>query len=225
MKAFPRWHYEFDLRGIRTPIFDPAHRNRHEQRRRYFFDPVVEDFDGRRVLDLGCNAGWWSLLAVEAGCDYVLGLDGRAMHTEQAELVFEASGVATDRYDFVTADVFEFDARDRFDVVLCLGLLYHVAKPVELFERMAAWTRSLLIVDTHLSRAPGSTLELRREDLPEDPRAAVGTPLVTWPTREAVLMLARVHGFTVETPIPRFTDWTGCEDYRDGDRLAFICRH
>ena len=32
---------------------------------------------GKRVLDLGCNAGFWSLNAAEAGADFVLGVDGR----------------------------------------------------------------------------------------------------------------------------------------------------
>ena len=30
---------------------------------------------GLRVLGLGCNAGWWSLKAIEAGCDFVAGID------------------------------------------------------------------------------------------------------------------------------------------------------
>jgi len=44
---------------------------------------------GKRVLDLGCNAGFWSLDALERGADFVLGLDGRRMHIDQANFVFE----------------------------------------------------------------------------------------------------------------------------------------
>lgn len=72
---FPRWHYEFDLNGVRTPIFNHRHVNRHEQRKNYFFRPLVRlcggSLSGKRVLDLGCNAGFWSLMAIEAGADYV----------------------------------------------------------------------------------------------------------------------------------------------------------
>src|SRR5690349_25791 len=89
--AFPRWHYEFDLQGEKTPIYDPTRRNRHLQRRKYFFDPLVQlaggSLKGKRVLDLGCNAGYWSLLAAQAGADYVLGIDGRQMHIDQSNLV------------------------------------------------------------------------------------------------------------------------------------------
>lgn len=50
--AFPRWMYEFDLGGIRTPA-DPAYRNRHIERERYFFTPLIDLFagtlEGKRV--------------------------------------------------------------------------------------------------------------------------------------------------------------------------------
>ena len=112
--AFPRWHYEFDLRGHRTPIFRRAHAARHRQRQRYFFEPLVRLFggslEGKRVLDLGCNAGFWSLLSVEAGCEYVLGIDGRRMHVEQANFVFQVRGVERSRYEFLEANLFDLDS-------------------------------------------------------------------------------------------------------------------
>ncbi|MGH2699183.1 MAG: DUF1698 domain-containing protein, partial [Actinomycetota bacterium] len=48
---------------------------------------------GKRVLDLGCNAGFWSLEALDRGADFVLGIDGRDMHIEQAEFVFEVKEI------------------------------------------------------------------------------------------------------------------------------------
>src|SRR5207253_1509822 len=36
-----RWHYQFDLAGVLTPIHAKEWINRHEQRQRYFFDPLV----------------------------------------------------------------------------------------------------------------------------------------------------------------------------------------
>ena len=53
-----------------------------------------------------------------AGCDYVLGVDGRQMHVDQANFVFEVEGVESGRYDFVARDIFEIDFREfgRFDI-------------------------------------------------------------------------------------------------------------
>lgn len=226
--AFPTWHYEFDLDGVHTPIFDPTHINRHEQRHRYFFEPLVRlcggSLAGKRVLDLGCNAGFWSLAAIEAGADFVLGVDGRQMHVEQASLVFEAKGVDPDRFRFQIGDAFAVDLADEtpFDVVLCLGLLYHVSKPFELMERIASWNDDILVIDTTLDLRRGPYFRLRGQD-PDDPRSAVDRTLVLHPSKEAVARVARQFGYRVKMLRPCFTSWEGSFSYRTGTRRAFIC--
>jgi SAM-dependent methyltransferase len=226
--SFPRWHYQLELNGHLTPIFDPDHVNRHHQRAGYFFNPLVEHFggslEGKRVLDLGCNAGFWSLKALEAGCDFVWGIDGREMHIEQAALAMSSKNVDPNRYRLTTANLFDLDlaAEPPFHIVLCLGLLYHVSKPVELFEAIAAVNTELLMVDTALARAEGACFELRNEP-PDDPRMGVEGPLVLRPTREAAPELARSYGYSVSVLEPEFSDYTGREDYRVGIRRAFMC--
>jgi len=226
--GFPHWHYEFDLQGVRTPIANPEFANRHRERKRYLFDPLVRlcggSLAGKRVLDLGCNAGFWSLAALDAGADFILGVEGRQMYTDQAELVFEAKGVDRNRYRFLVGDLFELDL-DReapFDIVLCLGLLYHVSKPMSLFERIGAWNTDILLVDTTLALLPGSYLRVV-EEKPEDRLTAVDHVIVFVPTRQAVAKLAREVGYSVVMLRPRFRSWEGAGDYRDGSRRAFVC--
>jgi tRNA (mo5U34)-methyltransferase len=225
--SFPRWHYRFDLKGELTPIFEDRFANRHEQRKKYFFDPLVQlvggSLAGKRVLDLGCNAGFWSLCAARAGCDYVLGIDGRQMHVDQANFVFEVEEVERDRYSFVAADVFEIDFREfgRFDIVLCLGLMYHVSKHMELMEKISEVNDDVLLIDTSLSKLPGSCFEVRR-DQPDEPRSAVDHRLVMAPTWEAVRDLTQEFGYTMATLKPRFDSYEGARDYRRR-RRAFLC--
>jgi tRNA (mo5U34)-methyltransferase len=226
--AFPRWHYRFDLRGHETPLADDK-ANRHEQRRRYFFDPLVElaggSLGGKRVLDLGCNAGFWTLAALRAGADFVLAVDGRAMHVHQAALVLEVEEIDSSRYELVVDDVFEVDyaRHGRFDIVLCLGLLYHVADPVGLLRRAAAANDDILVIDTALAALPGAAFRLDREPT-DDPRNALSHEHVLVPTHEAVVELAEGLGYAVSVLEPAFTSYDGAEDYRDGHRRAFLCR-
>ena len=140
------------------------------------------------------------------GADFVLGVDARAMHVGQAALVFEVEGIDAARYRFVEADLMTADwsAWGTFDIVLCLGLLYHVGRPVELFARMAATGARHIVVDTALSLLPGAALEVRREPL-DDPRNAIGSELVLWPTRDAVTALAAHHGYDARALEPAFT--------------------
>jgi SAM-dependent methyltransferase len=226
--AFARWHYSFQFEGgISTPIADPAEDNRHAQRRRYFFDALLRvhggSLRGRRVLDLGCNAGFWSLQAIEAGADFVLGVDGRQMHVEQANLVFEAKGVDPSRYRFEQANIFTHDFAEQFDVVLCLGLMYHISKPVELFEAIAGVGAEVVVIDTSVSFAPSSFFQVRRDRDMDDPRNAVDYEIVLVPTRGAIIELAAQFGFQTVPLAHNMTDYTGMHDYEIRRRLAFVC--
>jgi SAM-dependent methyltransferase len=223
--SFPKWHYQFDLKGHLTP--GPRSR-RHILRKKHFFDPLVKlcggSLAGKRVLDLACNAGFWSLTALEHGADFVLGIDGRQMHMDQARLVFETKEVDKRRYDFVLGDVFETDLRQfgSFDIVLCLGLIYHTSKPMELMERVSEVNTDICLIDTNLSRAPGSYLEIRHEGLARTTNA-LNRELVMLPTKLAMVDLAKQLGYSVAVLRPQFRGESQVPDYRLGFRRAFLC--
>jgi SAM-dependent methyltransferase len=223
--AFPAWSYRFEFDGgISTPSVDPAMVNRHEQRRRYFFEPLLQlaggSLRGRRVLDLGCNAGFWSLAAVEAGADFVLGIDAKPMYREQAELVFSAKGIERDRYRFEQGNVLRHEFAENFDVVLCLGLLDHVAKPVELFELIARVAPQAVVIDTEISRSRMSIFEL---DALRNRENAVEHETVLIPSRRAVVELAQRFGFDTVALPHNMSDYAGMRDYLHQRRLAFVC--
>jgi tRNA (mo5U34)-methyltransferase len=226
--SFPRWHYEFDLAGEKTPIHPPSRATAHKERKRYFFDPLVElcggSLEGKRVLDLGCNAGFWSLEALDRGAEFVLGVDGRDMHIEQAELVFDVKEIDGSRYEFAVGNVFDFDYSkfEDFDIVLCLGLMYHVSKPVELMEAIERVNSDICVIDTLVSLAPGSYFRLRWED-PENPLHSTDRDLVMSPTRRAMVDLAESFGYATVILHPEFESYRGGKNYRQGRRRCFIC--
>ena len=228
--SFPRWHYQFNLRGNLTlsPLVDKGRILRHKERKKYFFDLLVQllggSLVGKRVLDLGCNAGFWSLCAVESGCDFVLGIDGRQMHIDQANFVFRVNQVEKSKYDFIEGNIFNLDLRQfgAFDVVLCLGLMYHINKHVNLLESIDYINNDILLIDTDLHQLPGSYLKLQHEPL-SDPRNAVAHELVMAPTRQAVSDLVQEFGYSVVTLKPRFQTYTGSRDYQLRARRAFLC--
>lgn len=225
--SFPRWHYQFDLRGEVTPIWRQDQVNRHDQRARYFFDPLVEFFGGslagKRVLDLGCNAGFWALRAAQADCGFVVGVDARQTHIDQASLVFEVNEIPPDRYEFICGDIFSLDYTrfGTFNVVLCLGLIYHISKPMELLELIARVSTDVLVIDTGLSMAEGAYLELGYESN-ESQANGVGGSLVFYPTALAMMAMVRQFGYSVRIVKPDFSDYTGCRDYKNGQRRAFV---
>jgi hypothetical protein len=121
----------------------------------------------------------------------------------------------------VQANLFDvdLDAEGPFDLILCLGLMYHVSKTMSLMEVMAGCNTDVIVIDTTLSMAHGSQLELRRGSM-EEPRHAVDYELVAVPTQDAVAALAGQFGYSVAILRPAFNSYEGGKDYESGHRRA-----
>jgi 2-polyprenyl-3-methyl-5-hydroxy-6-metoxy-1,4-benzoquinol methylase len=228
IESFPVWHYQFNLKGHLTPIRNEEKINRHLQRKKYFFDPAVKllggSLVGSRILDLGCNAGFWALHAIENGCDFVLGIDGRQMHIDQANFVFDVNQVDKNRYIFIKEDVFEVNFKEfgSFDIVFFLGLMYHINKPVTIMEKISEINSDILIIDTSVIKEEGSYLKIIRESV-DDPRNAFASELVFRPSKQAIFDIVQQFGYKVVMLKPQFSDYTGAEGYKQGIRRAFVC--
>lgn len=224
LAAFPDWLYEIELGGgVRTPVANRTMVNRQRERRRYFFDALLSltggSLSGRRVLDLGCGAGYWSLAALDAGAQSVLAVDAAAAALDQTRLVLEARGIAPSRYELRQGNAVEH-TDGGFAIVLCLGLLSHVARPLDLFAAMARAEPELIVIDTEVSRERLPVLELAR---PYGTGDSAEYPFLLVPSPAAVTDIARHFGYQTLALAPRIECRAGMGDYRRKRRLAFIC--
>ena len=114
---------------------------------------------GLRVADLGCLEGGFALALAQQGAR-VLAVDAREANLDKVRLLIEHFGLAN--LEVACADVKEFtrERHGEFDVVLCLGLLYHLDRPVAWLRQVAAMTRAVLIVDTHMAPEEDAIEEL-----------------------------------------------------------------
>jgi SAM-dependent methyltransferase len=195
---------------------------RREQQRRYFFEPLLAlaggSLAGRRVLDAGCGDGYWSLQALEAGAEHVLGVDAGAEAIDAARGRLEQAGIDPGRWRLEQASVPGARIAERFDVVLCIGLMERSGRPVELFELLAAVGAELVAIDTEVSAAPSSFFELSFE-----PAAAGASGVALLPSREAVIELAAQFGYDCVPLAHEMGDYEGLGDYRAQRRVAFLC--
>lgn len=116
------------------------------------------DLSGLRVLDLGAGEGGLSLEFAAHGARVVC-VDGRQMNIAKVE--FAASALGLD-IELRCQDVRAISTSERYDLVLCFGLLYHLdaESTVRLVEMIGAVTERLLILDTHFSLAPKEIFEI-----------------------------------------------------------------
>jgi 2-polyprenyl-6-hydroxyphenyl methylase/3-demethylubiquinone-9 3-methyltransferase len=89
-----------------------------------FFDPLVGDWTGKRVLDLGCGGGFMAEPLAARGAR-VTGIDPSAAAIAAARLHAAATGLDID-YLVGSGEALPFDA-GTFDVVVCVDVLEHIA--------------------------------------------------------------------------------------------------
>jgi SAM-dependent methyltransferase len=103
----------------------------------------LERLRGRKVIDLACGYGWWGQSLLEYGCEVVF-LDGRE---ENLAAVREQVPNAATYLMNVETDPFPVP---RADLILCMGLIYHIADPRSLFDKMAAVSDQVFVETTCL---------------------------------------------------------------------------
>lgn len=171
--------------------------------------------DGKRVLDVGAWDGYYSFEAERRG-GQVLATDhycwsGPGWGTKAG---FDlAHGVLGSKVESLDIDPMDF-SRDAlggtFDIVLLLGVLYHVKSPIDVLEHVRSVTDGLLILETEsgmlLTRRPAAALF---------PGSELNRDVTNWwaPNISATLGMLRAVGFDrVEVvhrgnPIRRVASW------------------
>ena len=112
---------------------------------------------GLRVADLGCLEGGFSLALAQRGMN-MLGIEARRKNLEKAQLLKEH--FETINLEFLCDDVKNF-SRERFgmfEVVLALGILYHLDQPVAWLRQIAEATSGVLVVESHFAPSDESSL-------------------------------------------------------------------
>jgi tRNA (mo5U34)-methyltransferase len=117
---------------------------------RTFADAVPHDLTGRSVLDIGCNAGFYAVEMKRRGAARVLGIDEDERYLAQARFVAEALGA---EIEFRNLSVYDVGALgERFDVVLFMGVLYHLRHPLLALDLIHAHVAGDLMVFQSMQR-------------------------------------------------------------------------
>ena len=108
---------------------------------------VPEDLHGLRALDIGCNAGFYSFELARRGAR-VTAIDVDPHYLRQAQWAAGRFGFE-DAIEFRRASVYSL-ARygEKFDVVLFLGVLYHLRHPLLALDVLGTVTARLLVLQT-----------------------------------------------------------------------------
>lgn len=121
------WFHNIDLCGVQTA---PHHflGDYPAVTWRRFAHAIPADLSGKSVLDIGCNAGFHAIEMKRRGADRVVGIDSDERYLAQARLAAEVLGVELELHRLSVYDVASLG--QRFDLVLFMGVLYHLRHPL-----------------------------------------------------------------------------------------------
>ena len=197
--SVPLWFHTFALApGIYTPGIARDHGYRL---------PVMsaDRLAGRSVLDIGAFDGFYSFLAEVRGARRVVAVDNE-QYVEWVRARFgvtlpggagfrAVAALLASRVEYHRMDALDVrELGERFDVVLCMGILHRVTDPIVLLQTLAdvLMPSGEVLLETYGSHLPGDTpaIEVQRpgEVYPRDNYLYWGFPV------EGLRRLARIVG-------------------------------
>lgn len=204
------WFHNLDLGGIKTA---PEHflGDYPQVKWRTFATALPADLSGKSVLDIGCNAGFYALEMKRRGAARVVAIDHDESYLAQARFAAEVNGA-----DIAIEKLSVYDVaalRETFDIVLCLGLFYHLRHPLLALDLIHEHVAHDLLVFQSMQRGAEIVEPLAPDypfaeaaifELPGMPRlhfiekSYAHDPTNWWiPNRACTEALLRSAGFTV----------------------------
>jgi tRNA (mo5U34)-methyltransferase len=156
------WFHNQDLGGVKTA---PDHflGDYPAVKWRSFAGSLPADLRGRSVLDIGCNGGFYSLEMKRRGADRVVGIDADERYLAQARFAAEVTGLDVEFRQLSVYDVARLG--QKFDLVLFMGVLYHLRHPLLALDLIHEHAAGDLLVFQAMQRG-SEEVEALAEDYP-----------------------------------------------------------
>lgn len=200
-----------------------------------FAAALPADLSGKTVLDIGCNGGFYSLEMKRRGAEKVVAIDTEDHYLAQAAFAAELSGMCIDFKKLSVYDVGELG--ERFDLVLFLGVFYHLRYPLLALDLIREHVVKDLLVFQSMQRGSDEIEPLDENypfsdegifDKPGFPclyfieRKYSGDPSNWWiPNQACVEALLRSAGFRIQNHPEREVYVCRCAERADRARPVY----
>jgi len=173
------------------------------------------DLAGKTVLDIGANDGFFSFEAKRRGAARVVALDTWARKyddTRAVENILFCADVLGLSIEVVQSDLFDYES-EPFDVVLFMGVLYHLQNPLGGLQRVARLAQGLIVLETHVIGGDDPNPMMRfyeGAELNRDPTNWWG------PNASCTIAMMRAAGMTDITTVKLLGDRLSLHAHREG---------
>jgi tRNA (mo5U34)-methyltransferase len=211
VRALAPWFHNLKLDGVATA---PDHflGDYPSVKWQRFAHALPEDLGGQSVLDIGCNGGFYAIEMKRRGAARVVGIDEDERYLAQARLAAEVCDADIELMKLSVYEVEKLAA--RFDLVLFMGVFYHLRYPLLALDLIRAHVARNLLVFQAMLRG-SREIEPLADDYPFSERKIFERPAfprmhfveksysgdcTNWwvPNRACVEALLRSAGFAID---------------------------
>lgn len=150
------WFYRFTLPSGRVTstydggALDLIHETRLAMLRQVIDGHFGGSLAGRNAIDIACHQGWFATRLAGWNADDVLAVDARAEHVADTTMIRDALQLSKLRVEQSDVHALDPARTGRFDLVLMLGLIYHLENPVGALRQARALCRNACVVETQV---------------------------------------------------------------------------
>jgi tRNA (mo5U34)-methyltransferase len=154
------WFHNMELEGVQTA---PEHflGDYPNVKWKHFQHAIPERLDGKTVLDIGCNAGFYSMEMKRRGAERVVGIDSDERFLAQARFAAEVKGYDIEFKNLTVYDVAQLG--EKFDLVIFMGVLYHLRHPLLALDLIHEHVARDLMLFQSLQRGSDETEPLEQD--------------------------------------------------------------
>ena len=205
------WFHNLNLNGVQTA---PGHFLGDYPAVKFasFRSALPEDMNGMTVLDIGCNAGFYSMEMKRRGAARVLGIDTDERYLRQARFAAEVEGSDVEFRRLGVWDIAQLN--EKFDLVIFMGVFYHLRHPLLALDLIHEHVARDLLLFQSMQRGSRDVMRVKEDydfkdlepfDEPGYPKMHFiennysGDPTNWWvPNRGCTEAMLRSSGFAIE---------------------------
>jgi tRNA (mo5U34)-methyltransferase len=140
IKDLGPWYQEFKIGGRLTtkrPLFSEADFA-------IIRTLIPRGMEGKKMVDLGCNAGLVSFKLKDAFDAEVIAVENNPKYLAQAHFLLNMEECGFPKINLVEMDIEEFKIPADVDLVFALSVLYHLKNPKEMIRRLCEGKYSVI---------------------------------------------------------------------------------
>jgi tRNA (mo5U34)-methyltransferase len=219
------WTYYLSISGVNninhstynndTIIY---HRYRNNLITNNIISSLPEEIQILTAIDIGCNCGFFTMELADRGFSASTGVDLRTENIAQA--MFARDALNVQNTSFIIGNVKDFPTDEKYDVVLNLGLMYHLSTPFEVMKKCFDITNKVCVIDSVTHKEPFSgyfVLSDRNINSPIEGDLSFEMQ----PTYRGLLETIYSAGFEYVFEVMTFVD-SNIAQYSDGSRRCFF---